>query len=134
MADRPPSRSLSSSEQAAVQAALAQHRARTTAQIAGLTKDFDGIVEASQLVNADDEHDPDGATIAFERAQVSSLLKQVLRNLVDLDQAEQRLADGVYGLCETCGHPIDVERLVALPTAKTCINCAVGSGPFLRRR
>jgi RNA polymerase-binding transcription factor DksA len=91
-------------------------------------------VEASQLVNADDEHDPDGATIAFERAQVSSLLQQVHRNLADLDRAEQRLADGIYGLCGTCGHPIDVERLVALPTANTCIDCAVGPGPFLRRR
>lgn len=134
MVDRPTTRTLSPSERTALQAALAQHRAHTTAQIAGLTKDFDGIVEASQLVNADDEHDPDGATIAFERAQVSSLLQQVLRNLVDLEQAEQRLADGTYGLCERCSRTIDVERLLALPTATTCIDCAAGPGPFLRRR
>lgn len=34
-----------------------------------------------------------------------------------------RLDDGSYGLCETCGEPIPVERLEALPFAGQCVAC-----------
>ncbi len=47
---------------------LDAERQRLAAQVEALTRDFDEIVEASALVAADDEHDPDGSTIAFERA------------------------------------------------------------------
>ena len=33
----------------------------------------------------------------------------------------EKLADGRYGLCERCGHPIDAERLDALPAARFCL-------------
>jgi RNA polymerase-binding transcription factor len=38
-------------------------------RLADLTGDFNDVVEASRDANADDEHDPEGATIAFERAR-----------------------------------------------------------------
>ena len=43
-------------------------------RLAALTGDHAGIVEASRDSNADDEHDPEGATIAFERSQVGTLV------------------------------------------------------------
>ncbi|GAA1734975.1 TraR/DksA family transcriptional regulator [Aeromicrobium alkaliterrae] len=103
---------------------LASARHRTLARLAALTRDFDGVVEASKDSNADDEHDPEGATIAFERSQVEALVHQAQRHLVDLDRAESRLEAGTYGTCETCGRPIGAERLVARPTATRCIACA----------
>src|SRR4051812_8716758 len=39
-----------------------------------LRRDFDRFVEAAQSVSTDDEHDPEGAGLAFERAQVAALL------------------------------------------------------------
>ena len=48
-------------------ALLAAERARTEDRLAALRADFAGIVAASESSNADDEHDPEGATIAFER-------------------------------------------------------------------
>ena len=43
--------------------------------LASLTDDFDSVVAASRDTNADDEHDPEGATIAFERSQVAALVR-----------------------------------------------------------
>jgi DnaK suppressor protein len=34
-----------------------------------------------------------------------------------------RYADGAYGLCKSCGGPIDPARLRALPHATRCLNC-----------
>jgi DnaK suppressor protein len=104
--------------------AVAADRADTTARVAALTREFDGIVESAALGATDDEHDPEGATIAFERAQTASLLEQARDHLADLDQAIRRIEAGIYGRCETCGQPIAAERLAARPTARTCIRCA----------
>ena len=103
---------------------LLAERARTVAQIEALTRDFDGFVEAAELVATDDEHDPEGHTIAFERQQVAALLRDARVHLRDLDDALARVAAGSYGTCESCGRPIATERLAARPAARTCIACA----------
>lgn len=107
-----------------VEDVLAAERERTLQQIARLTHDFDAVVEASLDSNADDEHDPDGATIAFERSQVDAILQQAKRHLAEIDAARRRLDEGTYGTCENCGRPIAPGRLEARPTARTCIECA----------
>lgn len=103
---------------------LGAERAAAQAQIEALTREFDAIVAASQASNADDEHDPEGATIAFERQQVAALLEQARRRLADVDAAVTAVEAGTYGRCESCGRPIAPERLDARPTARTCITCA----------
>ncbi len=108
----------------AVEAALRAARADAEAQIAELTRDLHGVIDASLDSNADDEHDPEGATIAFERAQVAALLAGARRRVVELDAALQRLAEGAYGRCERCGRPIPAERLAVRPSARTCVGCA----------
>ncbi|MGY1856872.1 TraR/DksA family transcriptional regulator [Modestobacter sp. SYSU DS0290] len=107
-----------------VTAELARARAEALAQIAALTREFDEVVAASAASNADDEHDPEGATIAFERQQVAALLESARRRLADVDDALARAAAGGYGVCETCGGEIGAERLAARPQARTCIGCA----------
>lgn len=99
-------------------------RADTVAQIDGLTAEFDAVVAASASSNADDEHDPEGTTIAFERQQLVALLDQARRRLVDVDAALQRVAAGEYGRCEVCGRPIGAGRLEVRPAARTCIDHA----------
>jgi len=111
-----------------MRAALDAERQATLDQVAGLERDFGSIVAASQADNADDEHDPEGATIAFERAQVSALAQQVRGHLAEIDAALDRLAAGSYGLCQQCGQPISPSRLEARPAARTCISCAAGRG------
>ena len=106
---------------------LDAERVRLVRQVDDLARDLEAIIEASADTNADDEHDPEGSTIGFERAQVASLLDQARNRLVAVDRAEDRVRAGTYGVCEVCGGQIGAERLAAQPTASTCIACAAGS-------
>lgn len=92
--------------------------------LAALTRDFTGIVDASADSNADDEHDPEGATIAFERSQISALIEQAEHRLSEIEAARARVDDGTYGRCEVCGSDIPDGRLEARPAARTCMHCA----------
>lgn len=103
---------------------LADERARTSARIAGLTRQFDSLVESAAWTASDDEHDPEGPTIAFERAQIGSLLAEAREDLEALDRAAERVRDGSYGVCERCGNAVGAQRLAALPATRTCIRCA----------
>lgn len=107
-----------------LRALLAAERAILNGRIAELTRDFGRIVEASRDVATDDEHDPEGQTIAFERAQLSTLITQAQRHLDELDRALERLDAGAYGDCESCGIPIAGARLAVRPAATLCIGCA----------
>jgi RNA polymerase-binding transcription factor DksA len=89
-----------------------------------LSADYDGIVDAAQGSNNDDEHDPEGATIAFEREQLAALVYQARHHLGEIEAAEARISAGTYDACTICGGPIGFERLEARPTARTCIVCA----------
>jgi RNA polymerase-binding transcription factor DksA len=103
---------------------LEAERALVVARLAALTSDHDAIVAASLDTNADDEHDPEGATIAFERSQVGALIGQARAHLLEIELALDRLAAGTYGTCEACGLPIPSARLEARPTARRCVGCA----------
>ncbi|MGH9023419.1 MAG: TraR/DksA family transcriptional regulator [Acidimicrobiia bacterium] len=114
---------LSDTERAAVKGLLAAEHERTSALAAALARDFDEIVAGSETANLDDEHDPEGATIAFERAQVVALLSQARAHLADLDESSKRLSTNTSGICAGCGNRISIERLAARPTARTCVAC-----------
>jgi DnaK suppressor protein len=92
-------------------------------RLGDLTGDHAGIVEASRDSNADDEHDPEGATIAFERSQVEALVRQARAHLAEVDAALARLEAGAYGTCERCGRAVAPARLEARPVARTCVSC-----------
>ncbi|GAB3296780.1 TraR/DksA family transcriptional regulator [Epidermidibacterium keratini] len=97
-------------------------------RMASLTASFDQIVAASRDSNADDEHDPEGATIAYERQQVAALSDAAETQLAEIAAARERLQAGTYGVCESCGDAIAPGRLEARPTARLCIDCAARAG------
>lgn len=103
---------------------LTERRAETLDLIEALSRRLGEIVESSAHTTNDDEHDPEGVTVAFERAQVAGLLERAHAELRALDAASERLAAGTYGSCVRCGNPIAPGRLDALPAATTCIRCA----------
>ena len=113
-----------------LRALLAGRHERAERRLAALTRDFDDIVERSSDASRDDEHDPEGATIAFERAQVSALVAAAEQELADIDRALARLDAGVHHRCERCAGDIAADRLRARPSVRTCIDCAAtGSRP-----
>ena len=115
---------LTSNERGECSALIAEIRQRTVARVRALEHDRRSIVEASEDANLDDEHDPEGATVAYERAFVISLLESARASLVALDDADARLESGRYGSCTSCGRPIGIERLRADPAATACMRCA----------
>ena len=105
-------------------AQLDAEREETVERIAALERQIDGLAEEQSLTTHDDEHDPEGVTIASQRAQLQGLLARARRDLAALHRAVDRLATGSYGCCVCCGGDIGEGRLEALPAAETCIACA----------
>ena len=46
-----------------------------------------------------------------------------IEELRDIEGARERIAAGSYGSCTDCGRDIPLQRLLAQPTAKRCIDC-----------
>jgi hypothetical protein len=106
-----------------VSALLAAERTATLEQVERLEQEFAGIVEAVGLAGADDEHDPEGATIAFERQHVAALASQARGHLAQIEAALRRLTprqlQHLRGLCpadscRTPGRPASEHHLPAL--------------------
>ncbi len=89
-----------------------------------LRRELDAIIEASTDANTDDEHDPEGTTIAFERSQLTTLIASAAAEQQSVVQALARVAAGTYGRCERCRRPIAPERLAARPASELCVVCA----------
>ena len=106
---------------------LTEERAATLGRVQTLAGSLSDIVSNTDGANSDDEHDPEGSTIAFERAQVSALLASARAYLGALDEALARLSGGTYWVCQRCGDEIAPERLAARPAAVHCIACAGSS-------
>jgi RNA polymerase-binding transcription factor len=46
------------------------------------------------------------------------------RELKEVEAALGRLADGKYGTCQSCGGPMGLQRIRALPEARFCVGCS----------
>jgi RNA polymerase-binding protein DksA len=70
-----------------------------------------------------DNHPGDMATSTFDRELDATLEGNEERLLQAIDSALQRIENGTYGICQSCGQPIGAERLEALPWTTQCIDC-----------
>ena len=107
-----------------VRTRIVAERRRLQSLVDSLTANFDDLTEAADASPPDDEHDPEGHTIAFERSQLTGRRDGCLRAIAELAAAEIRLGDAQSGLCEGCGDPIPHERRLAVPTTTRCVECA----------
>jgi RNA polymerase-binding transcription factor len=101
-------------------------RDQTLYQIAELERDFTAIVSSTSdgSAGSDDEHDPEGATVAFERQHIAALIDRARAHLAAIDAALRKLDSGTYEICDICGQPIGAERLAARPASLICVRCA----------
>ena len=51
------------------------------------------------------------------------MAKNARENLELVQAAIQRIDEGSYGICESCGEPIGKMRLQAFPRATLCMQC-----------
>tara|TARA_Y100000588_G_scaffold195691_1_gene209862 strand:- start:418 stop:792 length:375 start_codon:yes stop_codon:yes gene_type:complete len=97
--------------------------------------EFDRVSNDAGRESSDDRsayslHMADRGTDAMEREK-SQLLAQRSGDYVEyVEEALERIDNGSFGLCRSCGGDIGRPRLEAVPTATQCISCKEnGSGP-----
>jgi len=103
---------------------LLAERERTAALIESLSSRLAAVLEATSDAAADDEHDPEGSTLAVERGHLVAQLERSRVRLDEIGAALDRVGAGAYGRCEDCGEPIGAERLEVLPATRQCVRCA----------
>ena len=74
------------------------------------------------------------ATESFELEKRITLEKRVRDQLAEVEHALHKFEDGTYGLCDSCGQPIDPARLEALPQASLCLSCKTGQAKNAKGR
>lgn len=82
------------------------------------TGDWEAIPEAEKQCGADDNLIADEIETWNERRATAAVLETRYRNVM---RALDKIATGTYGICEISGEPIEAERLIANPAARTCI-------------
>ena len=105
---------------------LEQHRERLQSTIAhhdignsSLTEETGELMSSSS-----DNHLADTASETYEREFDEGLEEDAQDQLRDVESALKRLEAGTYGTCSSCGKPIPVERLEAVPWTTLCIDDA----------
>ncbi|MHA7277230.1 TraR/DksA family transcriptional regulator [Arthrobacter sp. Hz1] len=100
--------------------------ARTRASLAALDADSRSVTAARDNSNVDDEHDPEGTTIASELSQVAVLARDARHRSEEIRAALERLDGESFGVCAICGQAIAAGRLEARPWTPYCIVHASG--------
>jgi DnaK suppressor protein len=100
---------------------LQQMRSEVLAQLRAQRGGKIGRAEASAEARATESDD--WATADAERDLAIALEERESAELVAIDEALKRIADGSYGLCLDCGVSIATARLHANPTATRCVSC-----------
>ena len=103
---------------------VADRRREVEARLASVEAQLDAIRVARSSANDDDEHDPEGSTLSAEWSRAEGQRTDAQRELVELDAALERIAEGDYGVCASCGGAIPIDRLRLLPAATLCVPCA----------
>jgi len=104
---------------------LEEERERLEEQIA----DYQRVLEEARLTESSSDRSPDpgnaeASSMKLEYAKELSIEQNTLDLLSKANRALERVEAGTYGICETCGKAIPVERLDVLPHSTLCVECA----------
>lgn len=86
---------------------------------------------SSELSNYDN-HPAEIASELFDIEHQMGLKKLQEHEVDEINRAKEKIKQGTYGFCESCGKDIDPKRLELLPQAKLCIDCAKESDDFVQ--
>lgn len=94
-----------------------------------LVDEYEREIEVARLTESSSDRSPDpgnaeASSMKLEYAKELSIEQNTLDLLGKVDRALNRIQAGEYGICESCGKAIPVERLDVLPYSTLCVECA----------
>jgi RNA polymerase-binding protein DksA len=103
-------------------------RSELTTELGRLTRDMETLETSIADVLRDSgdgagDDQADSGSKAFEREQEMGLLANTRESRFQTEHALERITDGTYGVCESCGNAIGKARLQAFPRATLCVSC-----------
>jgi RNA polymerase-binding protein DksA len=102
---------------------LLEERRRVLDAISYLHEEMPGSLEDETEEMPIDNHLAETASATLDREIDYTLENNSEHVLAEIDAALKRIEGGTYGICPTCGRPIDEERLEAIPYTTQCIEC-----------
>jgi RNA polymerase-binding protein DksA len=99
------------------------------ARLRSLLEEHEQEREDARLAETAAERSPDptsaeGGSMVFEYEKDLSVDANTEDLLRKAENALERLEEGEYGICESCGIAIPVTRLEVLPYTTLCVECA----------
>lgn len=83
------------------------------------------LAQLDERLEAKGDYGPGRGDPLIVRWEVNLALREDIKQRArQLEEALERLEGGDYGICESCGRPIDPERLEILPRTSLCVDCA----------
>jgi DnaK suppressor protein len=74
-----------------------------------------------------DDNFADSAAATAERSEMLAFIDSARDRLADVNRALEKMDEGTYGICESCGEEIAEARLEARPLSVRCVRCAAAS-------
>ena len=104
---------------------LEEERDRLQAMI----RDYELELEEARLTESSSDRSPDpgnaeAGSMKFEYEKELSIEQNTVDLLGKVERALENIENGRYGICESCGKPIPMARLDALPYVTLCVDCA----------
>lgn len=104
---------------------LEEEKERLEEQVA----DYERVLEEARMTESSSDRSPDpgnaeASSMKLEYAKELSIEQNTLDLLSKANRALERVDAGTYGICESCGKSIPIERLEVLPYSTLCVECA----------
>jgi RNA polymerase-binding transcription factor len=98
-------------------------------RLEGLVEEYERELEVARLTESSSDRSPDpgnaeASSMKLEYAKELSIEQNTLDLIRKVDHALARIKSGDYGICESCGTAIPIERLDVLPYTTLCVECA----------
>jgi DnaK suppressor protein len=106
-----------------LRAQLLAERERLSRAVAELDAGLSESLEDSSEESPYDQHMAETAAVTLDREIDLTLEENARAVLAQIDRALEKLDEGTYGTCESCGRPIGEERLQVAPFATLCVEC-----------
>ncbi|MDL2272376.1 TraR/DksA family transcriptional regulator [Desulfovibrio sp. OttesenSCG-928-I05] len=101
-----------------------QIRERIFSEIARIRQDVAKLTELTQPVVFEDMDDITHMDAIVNKSVNEAALASLKKRLAGLEYAGKHLDDPEFGYCQECGEPIPQKRLLSMPEANRCVDCA----------